>query len=146
MCFQLALHRLGCTRCSQWRPREQQRGIVRVRMSLAQAPREHCRRGSVVVGSRRASIFLARRGLSSSLSCLWLQTAGAVEEMCGRFAKASLVVDKAGRRDIGMLCELLNNFLRRKALELIETAGGRPILLSYSSDGTPLTTRERLRL
>lgn len=145
----VALRRLDCKKCSQSPQREQQRSIVRVGPSLAQA-----QRGSIVVvcrllwtaaGPAAISYRAYSQGLVKLCVLPLVAMAGVVEEMCRRFAKASLV-DKEGRRNIGMLCELLKSFLRRKALELIETAGGRPILLSYSSDGTPLTTRERLRL
>jgi len=42
------------------------------------------------------------------------------------------------------VCEIIKAALREKAIELVKNAGGRPILFSYGSDGTPLLTRATL--
>lgn len=71
---------------------------------------------------------------------------GGVEERCRLYAKASLVLDKEGVEEIEALCSLLRTFFHGKIVKLVSGAAGRPMLQSYSSDGTPILTRQRMRM
>ena len=46
-------------------------------------------------------------------------------------------------RIVARLCESGIHFLSIKARQLVAAAGGAPVLISYSSDGTPVSTKKR---
>ena len=46
-------------------------------------------------------------------------------------------------RVLAKLCETGKQFMLNKARQLISAAAGAPVLISYSSDGTPVSTRKR---
>lgn len=60
------------------------------------------------------------------------------------FAKAARVLDKEESNIVSKLCEIGKSFLWSKARALVAGSGGRAILYSYGSDGTPLLTRETI--
>lgn len=69
----------------------------------------------------------------------------AVEASCRRLAQASLVLDKSDREEAAKLAEVLKDFMRSQVRNLVQRPNGRPLLCSYSSDGTPLLTKQRFR-
>ena len=68
-----------------------------------------------------------------------------MEDTCRRLAKVALVLDHADRASCAKACEILKAEMLRGAKEVIAQAKGRPIVLSYSSDGTPIQTQRRVR-
>ena len=52
-------------------------------------------------------------------------------------------IDKKAMREVSRLAEECKAWFLRKAARLVASAGDRPILLSYSNDGTPLRTKVR---
>lgn len=70
-------------------------------------------------------------------------SSGGVENLVLQFASPTAIVPTDKARRMAMLVEVCKSWLRRKALAFVALATGRPLLSSYSSDGTPLTTRER---
>lgn len=61
-----------------------------------------------------------------------------------RYAQVSLVLGRAERAELERACEILKWYLASRARQLVVEAYGRPVLISYSSDGTPIKTQERI--
>ena len=59
-------------------------------------------------------------------------------------SKASVVLSKTAVAQVMKLCEILKVHLRRKAATLIAKSSGRPVLYSYSCDGTPMRASVRI--
>ena len=60
------------------------------------------------------------------------------------YATPSHSVESNTRKDILRTAEILKAYLRQQATALCVAAQGRPLLVAYSCDGTPLLTKERL--
>ena len=63
-----------------------------------------------------------------------------------KHAAAGPSLGTTGRREVAKLCEVIKQHLQQKARDLVDSARDLPILQLYSSDGTPLQTRERLAI
>jgi hypothetical protein len=68
-----------------------------------------------------------------------------VMESLQKYTSASTVWSDAEKQEVRKLCEVGKSFLRQKLVALVKQAKGAPTLLSYSCDGTPLTTKQRFR-
>ena len=69
---------------------------------------------------------------------------GVAQEVIMRMGKASVfLTDNERRFEIGVACEVAKDTLLRSARQLVDGAGGRPVLTSKSCDGTPITVTHR---
>ncbi len=57
------------------------------------------------------------------------------------YAQASLALTNDERREVFKLAEVGKDFLLQKTKAFVAAAAGRPLLYSYSSDGTPMLTK-----
>ena len=60
--------------------------------------------------------------------------------LLSEFAKPSLSADKQQVFQLTKIAITAQDYLRERLADVIADAGDRPVLLSYSSDGTPLRT------
>ena len=67
----------------------------------------------------------------------------AIDAIC-KYGKAGYSLTGGDRHDLPKLVEALKALFQQRASGLVLQTGGRPMLRSYSSDGTPLTVRERV--
>ena len=58
-------------------------------------------------------------------------------------AQPSVVIDSDEGREAAIACEAATEVMRRSAFEMINSAGGLPILSSKSCDGTPMRVVHR---
>eukprot|EP00969_Alexandrium_andersonii_P280567 12404415-Alexandrium_andersonii.AAC.1 len=65
--------------------------------------------------------------------------ASLVEEFCGPCKSLSAEEVRA----LARVCESCKELLARKARQVVLATGGEPVLVSYSSDGTPIQTTKR---
>eukprot|EP00975_Prorocentrum_lima_P049037 10261849-Prorocentrum_lima.AAC.1 len=69
-----------------------------------------------------------------------------VEDLLKKYSKVSYVVASSSEMQyMAKLCEACKFTLQGKLTGLVAKAEGCPLLLHYSSDGTPLCTKKRLR-
>lgn len=66
-----------------------------------------------------------------------------VHALLARWARPGVSLSDMEVRRAARLCEATKAFLEGRAHELIQKAKGSPVLVSYSSDGTPLSSRRR---
>ena len=69
--------------------------------------------------------------------------AGVVAGKVCKYSVVGLVLDKEGMYEVAKATEICKWFLKDKVKHLVDRCNGRPMLMSYSSDGTPLHTRNR---
>jgi hypothetical protein len=69
--------------------------------------------------------------------------ASQVAELVRKYSSVQNAISKDDRLEIGSLCEVAKSFFQAKAKGFVLQAGGLPLLMSYSSDCTPLHTRQR---
>lgn len=60
------------------------------------------------------------------------------------FAKPGVSPTHLDVRLLRRLCETVKHFLKMKGEALVRGAAGSPVLMSYSSDGTPLSAKTRM--
>ena len=65
-------------------------------------------------------------------------------DLIRRFAGVSQVLDKADMAEVHRLCESCKAFFHRKVRDLVANFRTEPVLLSYSSDGMPLTVKHTI--
>lgn len=63
-------------------------------------------------------------------------------EHINALAQVGAVLDTSDMQAVARLCECSKAFLRQRALNVLQKHKSDPVLLSYSSDGTPLKTQE----
>ena len=68
---------------------------------------------------------------------------GASRERLLQLAQPSRVLTRNEGREVDALCEAGKAHLQRAARNLVAGAGGRPVLVSYSGDGTPILCKKR---
>lgn len=71
-----------------------------------------------------------------------LSTISGMKDLVRKYAPAAVVLDDLGRRDCAKVAEVLKHHMKASAKELVVSASGRPMLLSFSADGTPVHTKE----
>ena len=86
---------------------------------------------------------LAKRKGAASASSLSPVSIGFTEKLC-QYGKASFVADKTESERIAKMACALSVFVNAQARELVTSAGKRPIMMFYSSDGTPIKTQVRV--
>ena len=57
------------------------------------------------------------------------------------YGRASVVLPKQDADIVAKLCECATSFLHIQATSLVRKYAYEPIAMSYTSDGTPLTTK-----
>jgi len=67
-----------------------------------------------------------------------------VEDHVRRFASVGRAVGDSERVTLAKVAEVAKEFLQREATKLVKRANGRPVLMSYSSDGTPLRSKKHI--
>lgn len=67
-----------------------------------------------------------------------------LRELAVELSRASAVLTKAQVGHVMKLCEVVKHQLQSKVDTLLSKASGRPVLMSYSSDGTPMKTAARV--
>ena len=68
---------------------------------------------------------------------------GVPHDLVLKYGKASVVLTKHDADLVATLCECGKAFLLSEATNLVRKYAQEPIAMSYSSDGTPMTTKER---
>ena len=66
--------------------------------------------------------------------------ASSIRSLYLQHCKPTHMLLEHGERDVSRLCEVLKAFLQDKARGVVQSAGGRAILVCYGSDATPLLT------
>lgn len=66
-----------------------------------------------------------------------------VSQLIRKYASQCQRLLRSDMRILARLCESGMHFLGIKARQLVAAAGGAPVLISYSSDGTPVSTKKR---
>jgi hypothetical protein len=66
-----------------------------------------------------------------------------VPQLIKQYGGQCAQLEKSDLRHLARLCESGMHFLKMKARQLVAAARGAPVLISYSSDGTPLSTKKR---
>jgi hypothetical protein len=66
--------------------------------------------------------------------------ASQVAELVQKYCSVQSAISKDERSEIGSLCEVAKSFFQAKAKGFVLQAGGLPLLMSHSSDCTPLHT------
>jgi hypothetical protein len=72
--------------------------------------------------------------------------AGIVVGKVSKYCVAGLVLNKEGMYEVAKATELCKRFMKEKVRILVDSCNGMPMRMSYSSDGTPLHTRNRLHI
>ena len=68
----------------------------------------------------------------------------AMHDLMSHYCTTGLVLNKEGRAEVAKICEVSKAFFRNQVETLIAETNGQPMLYSYSSDGTPLHTKDRV--
>ena len=68
-----------------------------------------------------------------------------VAQELARFAQIALKTDKQDVRRMACLCEAGKHVMELQVCQLVVAAGTSPCLMCYSSDGTPLSTKQRTK-
>ena len=68
----------------------------------------------------------------------------AMHDLMSHYCTIGLTLDHKGRAEVAKICEVSKAFFRNQVETLIAETQGQPMLYSYSSDGTPLHTKDRV--
>eukprot|EP00969_Alexandrium_andersonii_P037889 1661661-Alexandrium_andersonii.AAC.1 len=68
-----------------------------------------------------------------------------IRDLLLKYANASTTWTEQNKQEMLRLCEACKAFFQREAECMVRASNGAPILVSYSSDGTPLSTRQHIR-
>ena len=69
---------------------------------------------------------------------------GIGRELIRKYAHVHTVLSDSEKLEVQKLAEIIKMFSKSQAEALVESAAGRPVLCSYSNDGTPLTAKQRI--
>ena len=67
-----------------------------------------------------------------------------VESLLRRFAKVSLHLDSREMATVQQVAEVVKSYMRARLGSFVADSLGSPVLLSYSSDGTPCSTKRHI--
>ena len=68
-----------------------------------------------------------------------------VVDLVKQYAKVCVCSSDTDNASMAKLCEAGKAFLRAQAMQGVSAAQGRPLLMHYSCDGTPITTKHRVK-
>lgn len=80
---------------------------------------------------------------SAEAAAMTTQSGDSIVSLVLSFADVSRNLSSSDRHVAARLCEAGKAFLQERARRVVAEACGHAVLLSYSSDGTPLSTKER---
>ena len=68
-----------------------------------------------------------------------------VADLVKKYAQVGLTLKKPEEYEVQKLAEVLKQFSQEQVVDLVARACHRPVLCSYSNDGTPLTAKIRFQ-